>query len=148
MIKLLNNLAIIDLDSYISFRMILTTIDFLFFKILFIYFQREGKGGRKRGRTTSMCGCPPHAPHWGPGLQPRHMPWPGIKPVTLWFTGQCSIHWATPARATVDFQAEHIIIFKIGCILCLENRHLLPPFLFTIMQNYLNKHNLVSISNL
>ena len=27
----------------------------VFFKILFIDFQREGKGGRKRGRGTSMC---------------------------------------------------------------------------------------------
>ena len=30
----------------------------LFKKILFILFWREGKGGRKRGRETSMCGCP------------------------------------------------------------------------------------------
>ena len=29
---------------------------FFFFKILFIYFWREGKGGRKRGRETSV-GC-------------------------------------------------------------------------------------------
>ena len=28
---------------------------FLFLKILFIYFWREGKGGRKRGRETLMC---------------------------------------------------------------------------------------------
>ena len=26
-----------------------------FFKIVFSYFQREDKGGRKRGRKTSMC---------------------------------------------------------------------------------------------
>ena len=32
-------------------------------------------------------------------LQPIHIPWLGIKPATLWFTGQHSIHWATPARA-------------------------------------------------
>ena len=38
-------------------------------------------------------------PYWGPGPQPRHVPWLGIERVTLWFTGQCSIHWATPARA-------------------------------------------------
>ena len=41
----------------------------------FIYFiLREGKRGRKRGRETSMCGCLLHAPYWGPGLQPRHVP--------------------------------------------------------------------------
>ena len=38
-------------------------------------------------------------PHQGPGAQPKHVPWLGIEPVTLWFTGWLSIHWATPARA-------------------------------------------------
>ena len=72
----------------------------LFFKILFIYLYLErGKGGRKRGREISMCGCLWCVPYWGPGPQPRHVPWLGIEPVTLWFTGWCSIHWATPARA-------------------------------------------------
>ena len=45
-----------------------------------------------------MCGCLSHIPYWGPGLQPRHVPWLGVKLATLWFTGLCSIHWATPAR--------------------------------------------------
>ena len=31
-------------------------------KILFIYFYRQGKGGRE----TSMCGCLSCAPYWGP----------------------------------------------------------------------------------
>ena len=43
------------------------------------------KGGRKRGRETSMCGCLSRGLHWGRGLQPRHVPWPGIQPATLWF---------------------------------------------------------------
>ena len=35
--------------------------DFIYlFIYLFIYFQRVGKGGRKRGRETSMCGCLSH----------------------------------------------------------------------------------------
>ena len=63
-------------------------IDF-FKKALFIF--RERKGGRKRGRETSMCGCLSHAPYWGPGPQPRHVPWLGIEPATLWFTGRCSV---------------------------------------------------------
>ena len=37
------------------------------------------------------------APYWGPGLQPRHVPWLGTELVTLWLEGQ--YHWATPARA-------------------------------------------------
>ena len=40
---------------------------------LFIFFQREGKGRRKRGRETSMCGCLLRDAYWGPGPQPRHM---------------------------------------------------------------------------
>ena len=64
---------------------------------LFIFRKRGGEG--KRGRETSMCGCLLHAPSWGPGRQPRHVPWLGIKPVTLWFAGRPSVHWATAARA-------------------------------------------------
>ena len=50
-----------------------------------------------------MCGCLSHAPKWGPGLQPRHVPWLGLKPGTFWFTGWCSIHWAIAARTTIIF---------------------------------------------
>ena len=50
----------------------------------FIYFYWEGKGGRKRGRETSVCGCLLSAPYPGPGPQPRYVPWLGIKAVTLW----------------------------------------------------------------
>ena len=59
-------------------RFLCLILNFLFFNILFIYCFREGKGGRKRGRETSMCGCFSRTPHWGPGLQPRHVPWLGM----------------------------------------------------------------------
>ena len=59
--------------------------------------------GREKGRETSMCGCLLSAPYWGPGPQPRHAPWLGIKPVTLWFTGWCSMHRATPVRVPGAF---------------------------------------------
>ena len=58
---------------------------------------------RERGRGILMCGCLSHTPFWGPGPQPRRVSWLGIKPVTLWFAGQHSIHWATPARAEMAF---------------------------------------------
>ena len=50
-----------------------------------------------------MGSCLLCASYWGPGLQPRDVPWLGIEPATLWFTSLCSIHWATPARATSTF---------------------------------------------
>ena len=60
-------------------------------------FRERGREG-KRGRETSMC-CLSCTSYWGPDLQPRHVPWLGIEPVTLCFTVWCSTHWATPARA-------------------------------------------------
>ena len=46
---------------------------FIFLKD-FIYSFLEGKGGRKRGKETSMCGCLLCTPYWGPGPQPTHVP--------------------------------------------------------------------------
>ena len=65
-----------------------------------------------------MCGCLLRDPHYGPGLQPRHVPWLGIEPVTLWFSGWCSIHWATPDRTRVlFFMAEYYFIVRICCFI-------------------------------
>ena len=72
---------------------------FFFKKRFYLFIFRErGREGEK-GRETSMCGCLSCTPHWGPGPEPRHVPWLGIEPVTLWFSGCHLIHWATPARA-------------------------------------------------
>ena len=57
-----------------------------------IFREREGKGGRMIGRET-LIDCLSQGPSWETGLQARLVPWPGIKLVTLQFTGQCSIHW-------------------------------------------------------
>ena len=65
---------------------------FFILNILLIYFYTEGKGERKRRRETSMCGCLSCAPHWGPGLLPRHVPWLEIEPAALWFSGGRSVH--------------------------------------------------------
>ena len=70
----------------------------LFLKDFYLCISERGEG-KKRGRDTSICSCPSCTPHWGPGPQPRHVPWLRIKPGTPWFAGQHSIHWATPARA-------------------------------------------------
>ena len=65
----------------------------VFLNILFIYFQREGKGGRKRRRETSLCEI--HqlvASKWGTWPTTQASALTGNQPVTLWFTGQHSIH--------------------------------------------------------
>ena len=48
-----------------------------------------------------MCGCLSCAPCWGPGPQPRYMPWNSTS--DLWFAGRHSIHRATPARAQLNY---------------------------------------------
>ena len=86
---------------------------FYFFKFYFkdfIYLLLERGQGREkeRERNTSvgeMCGLvPSHTPPIpGPGPQPRHAPWLGIKVATFRFAGLCSVHWPTPARADFTF---------------------------------------------
>ena len=43
---------------------------------------------KERGTKISMCSCLLHASYWELGPQPRHVPWLGIKPATLWFATQ------------------------------------------------------------
>ena len=75
------------------------------FKILYLFILREGKGGRKRVKETSTNVWEIHqsvASHTSPArpsLRTAHVPCMGIELETFWFTGHCSIHWATPARA-------------------------------------------------
>ena len=77
----------------------------VFFKKYFVYLFLESGEGREEERKRNISVWLPPTPHnWAPGLQPRHVPWLGIEPATLWFTGQHSVHWATPARAAVLFR--------------------------------------------
>ena len=70
----------------------LVCISSLFKKDLIYLFLERGEGREKRGRETPVCSCLSHAPYWGPGPQPRHVPQLGIEPVTPWFSGRHSIH--------------------------------------------------------
>ena len=78
---------------------------FILFSLrLYLFISRQrGREGEK-GREPSMCGCLSHIPYWGPGRQPRQVPWLGIELATLCFAGRHSIHWATPARAEFIFR--------------------------------------------
>ena len=73
-------------------------------RFYFFIFRERGMEGARKGekhrcaRETSIS-CLSHAPNWRPGLQPRHVPWLGIKQAISQFAGWHSIHWATPPRA-------------------------------------------------
>ena len=64
-----------------AFKLFQTTIHnkkicifcFVFFKILFISFQR-GRDGEREEEKHQCVVASWRAPHWGPGLQPRHVP--------------------------------------------------------------------------
>ena len=62
--------------SYIYIYVVLQFLSYIFKDFIYFIF-REGKGRRKRGRETSVCGCFLRMPYQGPGLQPRHVPQTG-----------------------------------------------------------------------
>ena len=76
---------------------LLSVVNF-FRKGLFIYLFWEGKGGRKRGRGTSMCGCLLRTPTGNLVCNP------GMCPETLWFTA-C-------AQSTEPHQPGQLCVFK------------------------------------
>ena len=59
-----------------------TNFYYITFKDFIYFFFRERGRRRKegeRGRETSI-GCLLQTPYWGPGAQPRHVPWRGMGP--------------------------------------------------------------------
>ena len=86
-----------DIFSYASFVS--------FFKIyLLIFRERRREGEREREKHQ----CLSRIPCGGFGLQPRHVPWLGIELGTLWFSGWCSVHRATPAGAHLFPFIHHV----------------------------------------
>ena len=62
---------------------------YLLFKFFFRLLVLERRDGReKEGKKHQLVASCTH-PDWGPYLQRRRVPWPGIKPATLWSVGQC-----------------------------------------------------------
>ena len=81
---------------------------FSFCLLLFIYlFFWEIEEGREKEKETSM-GCLWHAPNQGPGLQPRHAPWPGIELAIFRFARRC------PTSILFYFFKDYIYLFLEG----------------------------------
>ena len=83
---------------FFSFVLLTMVGSFFFFLRFYLFIFREQGREEEREREMSMCGCLSRGPHWGPGLQPRHVPWLGVQPVTL-VHSLLSTHCVTPARA-------------------------------------------------
>ena len=97
---------------YLSKFLIFETKKFFFnfFKhFIYLFLKRGERRKRERGEEAWMGGCLLCTPYWGPGPQPGHVHWLGIEPETLWFSGQYSVLWATPARA-------HSVLWKLHVI--------------------------------
>ena len=73
---------------------------FLFFKNCFylFIFRERGRKGEREGQKHRLGAS--HTPQRETWPATRHVPWLGVDPVTLRFTGWHLIHWDTPARAT------------------------------------------------
>ena len=100
-----------------------------FFKRFYLFLERgegreKGKEGNifVRGKQISCLF------NRRPGPQPGHVPWPGIKPATFRFAGQCLTHWATSVRAVhtlITLYFNHCF----SCSLPEGSHHDLPTFL-------------------
>ena len=77
--------------------------DYHFLKRFYLFIFRERGREGERGRGTSMCGCLLCAPNWGPGPQPRPVPWLGIEPAILWFEVWRSVRLHHTRQGTIIF---------------------------------------------
>ena len=73
-----------------------TVFYFIFTYFIFTYiflkrFYSFPKGGRKRGRETSMCGCLSRVPLLGTRPTTQACALTGNQPATLWFAGRHSV---------------------------------------------------------
>ena len=118
------------LNSYIYSRVFGKYIPWDFLKRFYLFIFKEGKGGRKRGTETSMCGCLSRAPLRGPDPQPRHVPWLGIELVAFWFSGRHSVHWATWARDFLHRPSWHLHKVRVGFFFSFPN---CMPFFFPFL---------------
>ena len=92
-----------------------------------------------------MRGCLSCAPYWGPGLQPRHVPWLGMEPETFWFAGRHTIHWATPGGAKYAVHITNKVkvfntfksqLYLFFCELSMFCDHCFPPLACVLILSY------------
>ena len=118
-------------------------IPFLFYFLKgFIYlFLESGDGREKESERNINVWLPLTYPLMGIWTPNKHVPWLGIEPATLCFTGLCSIHWATPARTLFYFSLNllgwhwliilyrlQVYIFKICLLIMLLQLSHFRPF--------------------
>ena len=70
--------------------------------------------GYKKEENFTLCNS-----EEGPGPQPRHVPWLGTEPATLWFAGQHSIYWVTPTRAVFNFLRTSLLFSTVATPICI-----------------------------
>ena len=90
---------------------------FSFLRFYLLIFREKGKERETYFSYTSHRLVASHKPQTP---QPRHVPWPGIEPVTFQLIGQCPANWATPVRA------KNILFSKSLLYSCF------PSFLFCL----------------
>ena len=116
-----SNISSFSLIFLYTLNTLCLLVDFLsFFFFLKIYLLRQrGREGKREGEKR-QCLVASHATFWGSGPQPKHVPWLGIEPATLWFTGWCSIHWATQARATFWY-LSYLVLSQLPDVMSVVN---------------------------
>ena len=73
-------------------------------KRFYLFIFREGGGKEKHQCVRDIDQLPLTSPNWGPGLQPRHVPWLGNqRPFRQSFAGRSPTHWATLVKALGEF---------------------------------------------
>ena len=117
----------------------------------------EGKRGRETGqhwcdRKTLMAACCMH-PNQGPNPQPRHVPWPGVEPVTFHLAKQCPTkpHQSEPCALTLDQEVWLLAIWPMEVFTCVRkyvSTRMFIASLFVIIKkgNDLNVMNGVSLN--
>ena len=120
------HISLLDSD-FISFRYtprsgIAGSYGSSMFNIIYLFIFREEGKEKERERNINVW-LPLAHPPLGTWPKPRHGPWPGMDPVTLWFAGLCSVRWATPARAIFNILKNLHTVSIVTVSIYLPTKH-------------------------